>query len=136
MGRNQVHELNRDHVAAEAAILLADLRLGLWERFRSELGSWKVKPLYAAVFGSATRGDGDQRSDIDLLLVRPNRAVAMDRWEVQLDSLRELVQRWTGNHLQIIDLSEREWRSPAPAHRPLLRRVHEEGLELARNGRE
>src|ERR1700689_645444 len=37
MGRNQVHELNRDHVAAEIAISLAGLRSTLWENFRREL---------------------------------------------------------------------------------------------------
>src|SRR5579875_817411 len=36
MGRNQVHELNRDHVAAEVAVLLSDLRNKLWDNFRAE----------------------------------------------------------------------------------------------------
>ncbi|MDQ1700206.1 MAG: hypothetical protein QOG34_2069, partial [Frankiaceae bacterium] len=33
MGRNQVHELNRDHIAADAAVLLSGLRNELWGRF-------------------------------------------------------------------------------------------------------
>jgi hypothetical protein len=69
MGRNQVHELNRQHVAAPAAMQLADLRLELWKRLRSALDAWVEKPLYACVFGSAARGDGGTDSDIDLLLV-------------------------------------------------------------------
>ena len=69
MGRNQVHELNRDHVAAPAAALLADLRLVLWKRLRETLSGWAEKPVYACVFGSAARGDGGPDSDIDLLLV-------------------------------------------------------------------
>src|SRR5215210_5548703 len=39
MGRNQVHELNREHVAAGVADLLAGLRSELWDRFRRELKS-------------------------------------------------------------------------------------------------
>jgi len=70
MGRNRVHELNREHVAAPVAEVLAGLRLVLWKRFRSTLGSWNPKPVYGCVFGSAARGDGDVHSDIDLLLVR------------------------------------------------------------------
>jgi hypothetical protein len=69
MGRNLVHELNRDHVAAPAAALLADLRLELWKRLREALSGWAEKPVHAAVFGSAARGDGGPDSDIDLLLV-------------------------------------------------------------------
>ncbi len=69
MGRNVVHELNRDHVAAPAAALLAGLRLELWKRLRSELAGWAEKPVHATVFGSAARGDGGPASDIDLLLV-------------------------------------------------------------------
>ncbi len=69
MGRNLVHELNRDHVAAPAAALLADLRLELWKRLRDTLSGWAEKPVHAAVFGSAARGDGGPDSDIDLLLV-------------------------------------------------------------------
>ena len=69
MGRNRVHELNREHLGAPIARLLADLRLELWNRFRKTLGTWNPKPVYGCVFGSAARGDGDARSDIDLLLV-------------------------------------------------------------------
>src|SRR6201999_4476552 len=53
MGRNQVHELTQNHVAAGVAVLLADLRIRLWAKFRSEFETWKVRPLYAAAFGSA-----------------------------------------------------------------------------------
>lgn len=69
MGRNVVHELNRDHLAAPAAVVLADLRVELWRRLREALSGWTEKPVHATVFGSAARGDGGPESDIDLLLV-------------------------------------------------------------------
>ena len=53
MGRNRVHELNREHVAAPIATTMADLRTELWRRMRKELSGWKPKPLYACAFGSA-----------------------------------------------------------------------------------
>jgi predicted nucleotidyltransferase len=164
MGRNQVHELNRDHVAADAAVLLANLRTRLWDKFRSEFETWKVRPLYAAAFGSAAREDGDESSDIDVFLVhpplrgerKPSRtnatlgsqiadalgafAVAKDdagasrQWEEQLDSLRESAERWTGNPLQIVDLSFREWRHLVPSHHALLEEVRKDGIELYRIG--
>ncbi|WP_372734558.1 nucleotidyltransferase domain-containing protein [Nocardioides sp.] len=160
MGRNQVHELNRDHVAAQIAVALAGLRGELWARFRNELDSWRPKPLYACVFGSAARGDGGVDSDIDLLLVHPpfagekapgrvsptlREAIAdavgaavmapaepdaASRWEDQLSNLHDLVERWTGNPLQIVDLSFSEWRHPPSAHQPLLDGVARDGIEL------
>ena len=160
MGRNQVHELNRDHIAADIAIQLAGLRNELWRRFREEFASWRPTPLYAAVFGSASRGDGDAASDIDLLLVhepfpgekRPARLSAnlraeladalgqallvsddrnaLQRWDAQLDQLRDRVESWTGNRLQIVDMGFFEWRLATADHQRLLEDVRHEGIEL------
>jgi predicted nucleotidyltransferase len=162
MGRNQVHELNRDHVAAPVAELLAGLRTELWTRFRREFETWRPRPLYACVFGSAARGDGDQSSDIDLLLVHPpfpgekkptrlspslrsqladalggallsaSEVEPVTSWESQLDRLRDLVERWTGNSLQVVDMSFYEWRHPPRQHQPLLHDVRRDGLELVK----
>src|SRR6185437_2918308 len=136
MGRNRVHELNRDHVAARAAEILADLRLEIWKRLRGELRRWRIGPYYACVFGSAARGDGDDQSDIDILLVHPlfpgdpevprqptvlrKMAVAFKAppswgdneaslWTKQIDQLRARVMSWTGNPVQIVDVSYAEW---------------------------
>jgi hypothetical protein len=167
MGRNRVHELNRDHIAAHVAAGFAGLRLELWRRLREELATWQVPPLLATVFGSAARGDGDEGSDIDLLLVhpplrgerRPARPAAQDKlamltqvleafatpgvasdpgvdpevWHHQLDELRGKVQRWTGNPLQVVDMSFFEWWQPTEGHRPLLAEVRRDGIEVARS---
>jgi nucleotidyltransferase-like protein len=157
MGRNLVHELNREHVAASVADMLANLRLELWRRLREELAGWRPLPLYASVFGSAARGDGDEASDIDLLLVHPpfagekkpprlspilvsqiadalgpSRGGPDDarNWQGQVDRLRTLVQRWTGNPLQVVDLSLHEWRHPTKAHQPLLAEIQRDGVEF------
>ena len=112
------------------------------------------------MFGSAARGDGDEASDIDLLLVHPPfpgekkparltpsvRSLLADavgtallsspeleaqpQWESQIDHLRELVERWTGNPLQVVDLSFYEWRHPAKPHQSLLAEIQRDGLEL------
>src|SRR5271170_2183833 len=47
MGRNRVHELNREHVAAGIAVELANLRLEFIKRLRGELGSWDPRPIAA-----------------------------------------------------------------------------------------
>jgi hypothetical protein len=103
---------------------------------RKELGGWKPKPLYACVFGSAARDDGDAGSDVDLLLVHPpfpgeakppRKASVIDavaalmtapmpaspaeaaRWPRHVDQLRAHVLLWSGNPLQVVDLSFAEW---------------------------
>jgi len=136
MGRNRVHELNREHVAAPIATTMADLRIELWRRMRKELSGWKPKPLYACAFGSAARGDGDVDSDVDVLLVHPPfpgeagprrtknvidavaavltaptaaSPVEAARWPQHIDKLRAHVLLWSGNPLQVVDLSFAEW---------------------------
>ena len=136
MGRNRVHQLNREHVAASIATTLADLRIELWRRMRKELNEWKTEPLYACVFGSAARGDGDVDSDVDVLLVHPPfpgdpkpprqfgssyvcrcRLVGSNVYgtlrssqvATEIDRLRTNVHSWSGNVVQIVDLSYTEW---------------------------
>lgn len=160
MGRNRVHELNRDHIAAPVAVALANLRLELWKRLRDTLGGWNPRPVYACVFGSAARGDGDTRSDIDLLLVHPpvpgendprRRSNGVDaiaglaaefmavplterqlaRWQRQADALRGLVQNWTGNPLQIVELSTYQWAQHRRQASPLYEEITRDAVEVA-----
>lgn len=155
MGRNRVHELNADHIAAPAAIALADLRNVLIKRLQSELQGWSPQPVYSYIFGSAARREGGPDSDIDILLVHPpfpgdqrpsavgslvaSIAQAMtlsliatprdvDRWTSQIDRLRGLVQSWTGNQLQLIDYSVVEWQRSDGIR--LGQEIRRDGIEL------
>jgi hypothetical protein len=161
MGRNLVHELNREHLAAGVADVLAGLRMELWRSLREELAGWDPQPLYACVFGSAARGDGDESSDVDVLLVHPlfagerkpsrgsqgalalvaemasdlaalQQGVILDPepWHQQVDRLRGLVQLWTGNPLQVVDLSVLEWSDTRGPHAALLRDVKRDEIVL------
>jgi predicted nucleotidyltransferase len=148
MGRNQVHELNREHVAAPVAELLSGLRLELWDRLRKALGTWNPKPVCACVFGSAARGDGDARSDIDLLLVhaslpgeadpwkrRADPAVALTerqaaKWQRQVDSLRGLVLSWTGNPLQVVEMSTVQWSDHKRRQSSLAAEISRDAIEI------
>lgn len=161
MGRNRVHELNREHVAAPVAEALAGLRLVLWQRFRSTLGSWNPKPVYGCVFGSAARGDGAVHSDIDLLLVRapvagetdPRRgssglagvvagyasefmavqltARQASKWARQVERLHELVPAWTGNPLQVVEMSAFEWADHRRRRTPLFTEIDRDAIQVA-----
>ncbi|HET8680945.1 MAG TPA: nucleotidyltransferase domain-containing protein [Micromonosporaceae bacterium] len=97
---------NRDHLAWPAIEILARMRHTLLERLQEEIGSWQPKPVHASVFGSTARGDGDARSDIDILLIRPG-GIEEDEspWAEQVDDLRRRVPAWTGNRCQAFQVS-------------------------------
>jgi predicted nucleotidyltransferase len=106
-GRAILYSLNREHLAAPAAMILAELRNDLLTRLRTSMRRWKARPAHASLFGSAARGDGGVSSDIDLFVVRPANLTGDDeRWRAQLDQLAEDVRHWTGNHLGIAEVSE------------------------------
>jgi len=161
MGRNLVHELNREHIAAPAAQALAGLRGELWKRIREALAGWTLKPVYASVFGSAARRDGGPESDIDLLLVHPNlpgdklppnrekglsgllnevalgmvskapSATSGAQWHGQVDQLRVKVQRWTGNPLQVVDVSFWQWAEMRSTDPALFEQIARDGVTVA-----
>ncbi len=157
MGRNTVLRLNRDHIAAGIADQLAGLRLELWRRFRLALADWQPAPLLACVFGSAARADGGTDSDIDLLVVRPTfpgeydrqpssrmlaalpfgstgieyvTSVSPETWDGQLDELRAQVGRWTGNSLQVIDLSLYDYLDERRRWTQLMAFIERDAVEL------
>lgn len=103
------YTFNRDHVAADAIIRLANLRSELFDRMRDAVGSWKYKPVHASVFGSAARGDGDEHSDIDVLIVRPS-SVDEDEegWREQLNQFETDIADWTGNFAGIAEVTEED----------------------------
>lgn len=69
IGRTTAYALNREHIAAPIALSLGDLRGELWRRLTALFSGWQHPPFRAVAFGSAARADGDESSDIDLLLV-------------------------------------------------------------------
>ena len=104
-GRTLLYMLNRDHVAADAALRLTDLRAALIGRLTAQVESWLVPPVHVSLFGSAARGDGDTGSDVDLVVVRPRDVDEEDeQWRTQLDGLADAVLGWAGNHAGISEI--------------------------------
>jgi predicted nucleotidyltransferase len=131
-GRAYLHSLNRDHVAAPAVQLLAGLRSELLRRLRTGLRAFRPRPVHASMFGSVARGDGDTRSDIDLLVVRRADVGEDDpEWRRQLDAFREAVHAWTGNHAAIIELGEEELATVRIERPRVLDDLRADGIDLA-----
>lgn len=129
VGNAFAYRLNRDHLAAQHIIGLAQLQQTFLERLRDHLESWKSPPTYAAVFGSAARGSMAADSDLDLLLVRPDNTDD-DQWEAQVDTLVATVTRWIGNDVRPLEFAAAELADHG-RDEPVLRDVLSEGLTVA-----
>jgi predicted nucleotidyltransferase len=124
-GRTYSYRLNRDHLAAEAIVMLANLGATLLERIRTTIGEWQEAPSFGAVFGSAARREMTNESDIDLFLV--HRADAdLDQFQAQTDQLTRKVTAWTGNDARILVYGETDV-TGAGDRDPVLRSIAREG---------
>lgn len=126
VGNAYCYRLNREHLAAEHVVGLANLMSAFLARLTARLQEWDPQPVYAAVFGSAASGGMRIDSDIDLLLVRPDGADD-DAWDEQAQALTAAMTRWTGNDARALVLDEAD---VVPGE-PVLRDVLVYGLTVA-----
>ena len=96
-GAGRLCRLNRAHLATEPLLALVELRGRLLGFLRDEVGTWEPRALHVSLFGSAARGDGHTRSDLDLLVVRTDRKKDEEAWERQLYDSGERILAATGN---------------------------------------
>jgi predicted nucleotidyltransferase len=124
--------LNREHVAADAALLLTSLRERFFDRVKELVRAWNVQPVHVSVFGSAGRGEGDTMSDIDLFVVRPDDVSEDDdEWRSQIDELAESVYRWTGNQAGIAEFARSDLRRLARERPPIVEELERDAVTLA-----
>lgn len=134
-GPAHLYTLNRDHVAASAALALSDLRGALFERIRATLVSWRVPPVAASVFGSAARGEGGSESDVDLFVVRPAGTREDDIvWAEQVATLAVSIRRWSGNPASIIQVSPAQVRDMQKRDAPMVAELNCDQVPLVGPG--
>lgn len=131
-GSSLLYVLNRKHLAAPAVLQLASLRSALIDQLRAAISLWSIPPIHASLFGSAARGDGDEFSDIDLLVVRPkNRDGADPEWMMQIDALNGAVPSWTGNPSGLIELGATDVSQLLSDRPAVVNDIIEDGVDLA-----
>lgn len=99
------YRLNRQHLAAQPIIELANLRNLLLDQIRDHVEAWSPQPLLVMLFGSAATGTMRTDSDIDLFIVGSNQDLGRDAWQNQIDELERVVSRWTGNDARVLEYS-------------------------------
>jgi Nucleotidyltransferase domain len=104
-GAAQMYRLNREHLAAPAILALVGLRATFLARLTAVLAGWEPATGYAALFGSASRGEERPDSDLDICVLRPGAVPADDHaWRAQVAALERDVARWTGNDTRVLEL--------------------------------
>jgi len=95
--------LNREHVAFGPIVSLSQLWREVFDRIRVEVSGWGTPPLLVGVYGPAARRDGDDTSDIDLLVISDGVEAADQAVE-----LASWVERWTGNqtHVTVVSVAD------------------------------
>jgi predicted nucleotidyltransferase len=107
--------LNREHLAAPAVELLSSMNAELLSRLRAAVNEWDGQVELFGVFGSAARRDGDEESDIDLLLISDDPQAEDFAFDLALK-----VEGWTGNQVQMIVRSSEELRELEEAREPIV----------------
>jgi predicted nucleotidyltransferase len=131
-GQAYSYTLNRQHVLADAVESTASGVATAEARLRSQLTTWAPAPSAAVLFGSFARRDGGGDSDIDLLLIRDDSVAEDDRvWSEQRYEVARQLRRWTGNAVQIVELSQTELRSAIRRQEPLIAEVRRDGHAVA-----
>jgi DNA-binding transcriptional ArsR family regulator len=130
-GAGRLCRLNRAHLATESLLALVELRGRLLEFLRNEVGSWEQRTVHVSLFGSAARGDGNTRSDLDLLVVRPPRKKDDDAWERQLYDSGERIVAATGNQPAWFVTSPADLARAVEADEPILAEWRRDAIHLA-----
>lgn len=121
-GKRYAYVANREHLLWPSIEGLLSARRLLRERVEAEVARWVLPPVSVELFGSLARGGSDARSDIDLLIVRPELNESDEEtWDEQVADLHDQVVRWTGNACDVVVLGPGDLQRAHDEDEPILR---------------
>lgn len=120
-GTASLVRFNREHLAADAIAQLVQLRDRLRDLMSAEFSAWRIPPAHASLFGSAARGDGDTKSDLDILLLRADGVDAEDpEWTDQRFRTGNRLHAATGNFVSWFEVSAADLRRASAANESII----------------
>ena len=119
--------LIRENVAAQAIIDLARSRDIALDRIGAAAATLRFPPVSVIVFGSFARGEADEHSDLDAIVVRPDE-VDDDAWATAIEQWRNDAQAITGNRIEILEVARHEAGIKLAGRAPLWRDVVRDGV--------
>jgi hypothetical protein len=118
--------LVEEHVASRLVRALTRSRETALAQMGMLAGRMDPPPVSVVVYGSFARGEADEASDLDVVVIRPEGVVEDgDGWATSVDDWRSAVRRLTGNSVEVLEIGEaevpRRLRQPTALWRDLLR---------------
>ena len=131
VGAAALVRLVRENEAARSVLSLVDLRQGVFARLAGEARKIRPAPACLVVFGSFSRGNAHENSDIDVLAVPPSGAQVDDgRWTAALGQWSDRAARIAGNPVNLLEATMDELPKLVRRERELWRTIVEEGVVL------
>ena len=127
-GNAVLNSLNRDHILAPYVVRIANLRDELLSDLAGIIAEEAPWATSAILFGSLARGEADEESDIDLLLVRDDTAEEDETPPEEDISAR--VHRLTGNPCRILHYTTSEFAALPDRAPDLHAAISPEGIDL------
>lgn len=125
------YRFNHKHLLARPIKEIATTRDRFIDQLASALAAWP-EVVYAALFGSAARGDMHHDSDIDIFLVRSDDQLfsdlSEDAWQERVLDLEREVTRWTGSSTNVLHLRVSEVEAAGDVD--ALANIQREGIPL------
>jgi predicted nucleotidyltransferase len=101
--------LVRENIAARFVLRLAGAREAALEEIGDAAGAIEPSPVSVIVFGSVARGEADEQSDVDVVVIRPDDVSEDDeRWSDSVDDWRRRAASITGNKVEILEAAASE----------------------------
>ena len=123
--------LNHENVAARAILDLARSRDTALHRIGTAVDSLPLSPTSIIVFGSFARGEADTKSDLDVVVVRPDEiAEDDDAWAAGVEHWRSEARAITGNRVEVLEVSHHEVRARLAGKTSLWSDVARDGVTV------
>lgn len=121
--------LVREHIAAQPILALSRSRDRMIEEMRQIAEGLPLEPASVIVFGSFARGQADEESDIDTLLVRPFGVDESDeRWSSTVQQWIDQVANVSGNRVEVLEVGIAEAAARLNSKRSVWQDIRREGL--------
>jgi predicted nucleotidyltransferase len=119
-----------EHVGARAVRTLSRAREAVLKELGKLAAEINPRPVSAVAFGSFARGEADEASDLDILLVRPEDEDNDDRWVSSVEEFRIAARRLTGNPVQVLEVAERDVARKLSKKTPVWHDIVRDGVSL------